>query len=222
MGIFFDFLRWLPAYFFPKICYGCGKEGSFVCQNCRPDVPCLLDNPLKFHQSNDKLDGLISYYRYHGWAAAIVKAAKFGDQPRFRALEELSKEFAEELSNKTLLFDKGTVLVPIPLHWWRQRKRGYNQAELIAKQLSKTLNIPMDTHLLMRNIYTEPQTLQEKPARRAKNISGAFCIKSNASIPERAILVDDVWTTGATMQECCRMLKLTGVKTVWGTTILRA
>lgn len=220
MGILFDFLRWLPAYFFPKICYGCGKEGSFVCRKCRPSVPCLLDAPLTFHKKDTELDLLVSYYKYHGWAAKIIKAAKFGDQPCFGALEELSKEFAEELPNNS--FDKKAVLVPIPLHWWRKRRRGYNQAELIARQLSNVLNMPVENRLLKRKTYTEPQTLQEKTHQRTKNVRGAFLVNKGATIPTSVILVDDVWTTGATMQECCRVLKLAGVKTVWGITLLKA
>lgn len=268
MQILIEFLRWLPRYFFPKICYGCGKEGASVCSVCRPQVERVLEQPICpnckkpspggfTHQSCDhprKLDGLTSYYQYAGWAKEIIKAAKFGKHRYFNALKELSDEFSDSLLHTP--YSKRTVIVPVPLHWWRERKRGFNQATLIAKQLAKKLNLPLDQKLLKRTRYTEPQTIisssveltkkqraeiEEKyPSalnrehaiqklthdiavkKRLKNIDGAFAMRRADSIPISVLLVDDVWTTGATMQECCRVLKKAGVKKVWGITLLRA
>lgn len=268
MQILLDFLLWLPRYFFPKICYGCGKEGAHVCPACRPQVERILDQPICpsckkpspggfTHQScahPRKLDGLTSYYHYAGWAKEIIKAAKFGKHRYFRALKELSDEFSDSLLHTP--YPKRTVIVPVPLHWWRERKRGFNQATLIAKQLAKKLNLPLDQKLLKRTRYTEPQTIisssveltkkqraeiEEKyPSalnrehaiqklthdiavkKRLKNIDGAFAMRRADSIPISVLLVDDVWTTGATTQECCGVLKEAGVRRVWGVTLLRA
>lgn len=276
MDVFIEFLKWLPRYFFPKICYGCQKEGFLVCPTCRPTVACVLDHPIcpichhpspggSSHPGCPKsgaLDGLTSFYRYQGWAKEIVKQAKFGEHHPFRGLKELSGEFANELASKGRSFpgkdrpSQDCVLVPIPLHWWRERKRGFNQATLIAKGLSKKFSFPVDEKLLKRTRYTEPQTIisssiklskeqtfefekkypsilnREQATRkfihnkaekeRLKNIHGAFAIKRAHHIPSSVLLVDDVWTTGATMQECCRTLKQAGVKKVWGLTLLRA
>lgn len=276
MEILIEFLKWLPRYFFPKICYGCSTEGWIVCPECRPKVERALDRPICPSCNNPspsgfvhptcptqgKLDGLTSYYRYNGWAKEIITQAKFGKHHNFRGLKELSSEFAGALTlqgsallNKAEPFHN-SVLVPIPLHWWRQRKRGFNQATLIAEQLSKKLALPLDQKLLKRTRYTEPQTIitssvklspeevkrlekkypsvlnrehairkisQEIAAsRRLINIQGAFEMKRISDIPMSVLLVDDVWTTGATMQECCQVLKEAGVQKVWGLTLLRA
>lgn len=252
MGILSEFIHWLPAYFFPKICYGCGKEGLFVCPDCRPKVArainslvcptCQKPSPLGLTHNECRrpngLDGLISYYRYSGWAKEIVKDAKFGLSPHWRAMKELAEEFADEIATRSSLSairEESTAVVPIPLHWFRKMKRGFNQAEIIAKPIAESLNLPLKTDLIERSTYSLPQTLVKDRSRRA-NVKKAFSINSEFSISYEAgfcsagqhsklvnvLLIDDVWTSGATMKECCRTLKLSGVKTVWGITLLRA
>lgn len=277
MGILLDFLRWLPRYFFPKICYGCGQEGSFVCPACRPTVNrvledplcpvCLTASPLGATHPNcrrrHRLDGLTSYYRYDGWAKSIVQAAKFGTSRYFRGMLEFADEFAGALATSPggIFLNKGIhshdwTIIPIPLHWWRERKRGYNQAAMIADRLSQRLGLPRAEHLLQRTRYTTAQTLataslslppaaldkldrtypselardqayrrllkQQKDTLRRDNVAGAFAVRPRSTLPSRVLLVDDVWTTGATMRECSKVLKRAGVKTVWGVTLLRA
>ncbi|MBI2309511.1 ComF family protein [Candidatus Collierbacteria bacterium] len=239
MGVFGDFIRWLPTYFFPKICYGCGREGWFVCSDCLPKVAktlnelicpnCQKPSPLGLThpecQKKNGLDGLISFSRYAGWAKEIVKDAKFGLNPHWRAMKELAEEMAGELANrKSLIVNRKppTIIIPIPLHWWRKMKRGFNQAEIIAKPIAKYLNLPLKTDLVERSTYSLPQTLVRDASRRA-NVRRAFSVNKNIKeLPDSAILIDDVWTTGATMKECCRTLKLAGIKRVWGITLLRA
>lgn len=252
MGILTEFLQWLPGYFFPKMCYGCEKEGSYVCDQCRPEVEKVFNSPIcpncqqpsrygLTHQRcrlKSGLDGLISYYQYAGWTKEIVKDAKFGQHHYWRAMAELAAEFAGELSicHLSFVISHSSVIVPLPLHWWRELKRGFNQAEIIAKPLSKLLSLPMEAGLVVRTKYSQPQTLIDKqiPLKsghpdhrrlkilRRQNVLGTFKIKDGAVIPETVILVDDVWTTGATMKECCKVLKRAGVKKVWGITLLRA
>lgn len=234
-----EFIHWLPQYFFPKICYGCGKEGFFVCPDCRPRVgkainllicpTCQKSSPLGIAHPECRrpngLDGLISYYRYSGWAKEIVKDAKFGLSPHWRAMKELAQEFAEKLAvsnSLSAIREESTAVAPVPLHWWRKMKRGFNQAEIIAGPIAKSLSLPLKTNLIERSTYSLPQTLIGDRSRRA-NVKKAFTInKIVTKIPANIMLVDDVWTTGATMKECCRTLKLSGVKKVWGITLLRA
>lgn len=255
MGILSEFIHWLPAYFFPKICYGCGKEGLFVCPDCRPKVTkaidllicpnCQKQSPLGITHPECKringLDSLISYYRYSGWAKEIVKDAKFGLNPHWRAMKELAEEFADEIATRppasatlkalragnslSAIREESTAVVPIPLHWWRKMKRGFNQAEIIAKPIAESLKLPLKADLIERTTYSLPQTLVGDKSRRT-NVKKAFSINSEFSIQnaelKNVLLVDDVWTSGATMKECCRTLKLAGVKKVWGITLLRA
>lgn len=243
MGILSDFIRWLPTYFFPKICYGCKKEGLFVCPDCRPKIAkalnslicpnCQKPSPLGLthheYQTKNGLDGLTSYYRYTGWAKEIVKDAKFGLNPHWRAMKELAEEFAVTLSQKPFtslitnnFFSNNPVVIPVPLHWWRKMKRGFNQAEIIAKPIAQSLNLSLKTDLIERSVYSLPQTLVGDASRRT-NVKKAFSINKNIkTLPSSVVLVDDVWTSGATMKECCRTLKSAGVKRVWGITLLRA
>ena len=101
-------------------------------------------------------------------------------------------------------------------------KRGFNQAEIIAKPIAESLNLALKTDLIERSVYSLPQTLIGDTSRRT-NVKKAFSInKKIKTLPDLVILVDDVWTSGATMKECCRTLKLAGVKRVWGITLLRA
>lgn len=234
-----DFLHWLPQYFFPKICYGCGKEGLFICPDCRPKAVkaisllicpmCQKLSPLGLTHSKCRktngLDGLISYYRYSAWAKEIVKDAKFGLNPHWRAMKELAEEFAGKLVTRNSLFatrEDSAAVVPIPLHWWRKMKRGLNQAEIIAKPIAESLGLPLKTDLIERSTYSLPQTLVGDKSRRS-NVKKAFAVnKRTAKLPANIMLVDDVWTSGATMKECCRTLKSAGVKRVWGITLLRA
>ncbi len=236
------FLHWLPQYFFPKTCYGCDKEGLFVCPDCRHKTAkainslicpnCQKQSPLGLThpecQRPNGLNGLISYYRYSDWAKEIVKDAKFGLNPRWRAMKEFSEEFACELvDRKSLIINRksSVAVIPVPLHWWRQIKRGFNQAEIIAKPIAKLLNLPLETDLIERSAYSLPQTLIGDKFRRT-NVRKSFKINSAFSSRnlklDTVLLVDDVWTTGSTMKECCRTLKSKGVKKVWGITLLRA
>jgi ComF family protein len=274
VGILSEFIHWLPVYFFPKICYGCGKEGLFICPDCRPKTAkaisllicpmCQKPSPLGLThpecRKTNGLDGLISYYRYSDWAKEIVKDAKFGLNPHWRAMKELAEEMAKAMSssqlsvlgcrlsvssqsavgssvsetgkqgagklvteNRKLKTDnQNFVVIPVPLHWFRKMKRGFNQAEIIAKPIAESLSLPLKTNLIERRTYSLPQTLVGDKSRRT-NVKKAFAINQKATkLPAIIILVDDVWTTGATMRECCRTLKLAGIKTVWGITLLRA
>src|SRR5207253_2659559 len=100
------------------------------------------------------------------------------------------------------------MLVPVPLHWRRQVTRGYNQAEVIARRLGKACTIPV-VRAVRRIRNTETQTHQHSAARRAENMKGAFALIDGTKITGRHVtLVDDVWTSGATMQAMARVLKV--------------
>ncbi|WP_196221449.1 ComF family protein [Sansalvadorimonas verongulae] len=104
------------------------------------------------------------------------------------------------------------ALIPVPLHWWKLRKRGFNQAGVIASQLSKATGVPvLHSHVKRVSHGTPQQGLSA--SQRQKNIRGAFAIKKPIPFTHIAV-VDDVMTTGATTEELCRVLKKHGVQTV--------
>ena len=113
------------------------------------------------------------------------------------------------------------VLIPIPLYKSKLRKRGYNQAQLLALGLSKKLNIPM-IDILIRVKNTRSQVGLERK-KRIENIAGAFSISPNILISQylNIFLVDDVLTTGSTLLEAANVLKRNGAKKVWGIALAR-
>jgi ComF family protein len=118
---------------------------------------------------------------------------------------------------------ENAVLVPIPIHKNKLKIRGYNQSEELAKELSKVLKIPLFSGALIKTKATKSQ-MELKKSEREKNLEGAFAVKP-AFAPElrrgKVFLIDDVYTTGSTMEECAKILRASGVKQVWGITIAR-
>ena len=122
-------------------------------------------------------------------------------------------------------YKKFDILVPVPLHKWRLYERGYNQALLLCRGLSMSWGIPINYKDLIRSRWTEPQ-IKLSPKERIKNVSGAFevskrGISDGAFDGKRILLVDDVYTTGATASECARILKGAGARYVGVLTLAR-
>lgn len=110
------------------------------------------------------------------------------------------------------------ALIPVPLHKSKYRKRGYNQAELVAAELSRLTGIPLDSGILKRTRNTRPQK-ELDDEQRNKNISNAFQISKNVVKYKKVILIDDIYTTGTTINECAKELKKAGVEKVFFITI---
>ena len=113
----------------------------------------------------------------------------------------------------------GAVLVPVPLHKRRLRDRGYNQSELLAKEVGKRMCLPVMDALIIRTRNTPPQvslSLEE----RMRNVEGSFACVGNAQ-GQRFIVVDDVVTTGSTVSACAAVLKAGGAESAWGLALAR-
>ncbi|NJN95963.1 MAG: ComF family protein [Anaerolineales bacterium] len=116
---------------------------------------------------------------------------------------------------------KVDVIMPVPLHPSRLRERGYNQSELLAKSLSELLDLPLDSRTLQRTRSTKSQmTLGFNE--RHQNVAEAFACESFAGTGQTILLVDDVCTTGSTLDACADALKKMGVGAVWGLTLAKA
>ena len=101
----------------------------------------------------------------------------------------------------------------MPIHYRKMIKRGYNQAELIGRELGKALNIKVDSDYLIRALNTKPQKEMDK-SRRKKNVENAFKITDNVVKYNKIILVDDIYTTGSTIDECAKVLLMAGVSEI--------
>jgi competence protein ComFC len=144
---------------------------------------------------------------------------------KYEKLTRLGKWFAERL-RQTIQEEPALrsvdVIVPVPLHPARLRERGYNQAELIAKPLARRLHLPLGPYLLVR---TKPRPARLLLSRRERwlTVRGAYETRKGARVDNlRVLLIDDVFTTGATLDACARALKKAGAKSVTGLTVARA
>jgi len=108
------------------------------------------------------------------------------------------------------------VVVPVPLHRKRLRQRGYNQSCLLARELSKLTGLPLNGNGLYRQHYAPPQTTTHSVADRQRNVTGAFICPNTSVINQQVLLIDDVSTSGATLDACAAALKTAGATAVWG------
>jgi len=178
---------------FCKICGEC-FDGEFsenpICPNCY-DLDFSFDfaqSALKNTAENRQLVISYKYGKRHYLVRVLARfcAEMITDSPRFSELPM-------------------PVLVPVPLHWRRQFSRGFNQSELICKELNRQLEIPM-RKLIKRKRYTTTQTRLSR-GERLKNLNGAFEICGDLGDFRSIIIVDDVFTTGSTSEECAKKLK---------------
>ena len=120
------------------------------------------------------------------------------------------------------LLNKSDLIVAVPMHWKRKLSRKYNQADVLAKILSKKTKIPYHSNILVRSQYTQKQE-NKSFKERNKNVKNAFKIKNKKLVKgKRILLIDDVFTTGATVSNCAKTLKKEGAKAVYVLTIAKA
>jgi ComF family protein len=115
----------------------------------------------------------------------------------------------------------GDVLVPVPLHSKRLRERGYNQSFLLAKELSNLTGLPVNDTCLERNVYNVPQAKTRNVEERRLNVIGIFTCKNEDLRDKKVLLIDDVTTSGATLNACASALKIAGAMSVCGLTLAR-
>ena len=223
--------------FFPKYCLGCGAEGLYICENCQNflgevSLVCPVCGKSSFSgqrhpycPSRYQLDGLISIWEYEGLIKKAIHYIKYHHLGNaiaeivalsWEAIMKDPERFATFLS---FLTEKPSLSF-IPLTTRKKRQRGFNQSELIAQAFGKIIGLA-SFPLLEKIKETKSQTGLNK-GERLENVRGIFTLKkNNLSIPKNLILVDDVWTTGATMKEAARTLKQAGVQKIWGLTLAR-
>ena len=167
------------------------------------------------------MDGLTSIWEYEGVIRKAILALKY--KYALEVGRELCGKFAEYIENSTYIMPKSGVLVPVPMYWHRQNVRGFNQSIEVGMSIAEFLGCKFEPNLLVRTKSTVSQVELSGDARR-KNLKGVFSLSSHNSlflIPDSVLLFDDVFTTGSTLKEACKVLKRVGVKKVWGLTIAR-
>lgn len=198
------------------ICPECVKKLSFVkqpvCKKCGKEISsagreyCL--DCMKHKRSFDYGRALLNYNDAAKKSMADIK---------YRNRREYLDFYAEAVwlrYGKLLLRLRADALVPVPVHPSRRRQRGFNQAELFADRIGERLGIPVRPEMLVRRKKTAPQK-QLNPKERLNNLEEAFAAGAVSEGVRRVILVDDIYTTGSTIEACTRALLRAGVKNVY-------
>lgn len=217
-----NFKEYLLNLFFPRFCLGCKREGNYLCEDCRS----TLDICERTYFVNSKnLSGLYFALPYKERQLTKKMIYQFKYEPY---LKDLSKTLTSILiehfiktGNNTNKFWENSILVAIPADKKRLKLRGYNQCQELANELAKIVKVPLLTNNLIKIKQTKPQMELSKNEREI-NLKNAFIIKNPAEFAgKKVFLVDDVYTTGSTMDECAGILLNAGAKEVFGIAIAR-
>lgn len=233
MGLASRTLFWLEDLIFPISCVGCGEEGIWLCaeclkkigrnQNCR----CLICNRADHEtavcqhcRGKSDLDGAMIYGDYDD---NILGAAIHGLKYKYvKNLAECLYPLLFKILNQEMLGER-TIITGVPLHPRRERMRDFNQAYLLARPVADNFQLDFYPGLIRRRRFTTSQMTLSREER-LKNLASAFELMSGREKiieNKKIILVDDVLTTGSTLQECARVLKAVGAQEVWGLVLAR-
>jgi ComF family protein len=204
-----------------SVCCGCGRPfpsqnvsetaPDFTCENCRKGL-YYFDKARAVGKYEGVLKEAIHQFKYEPTRAGRGKPGLGRHLAKF-----MIQYLPSDLNLNT--FDR---IIPVPLHENRKRWRGFNQSEILGKFLGQHYQIPLDTHHLYRIKETQPQ-VELTGRERIKNVRGAFVVQRAEDLEgKKVVLVDDVFTTGSTVNESSRMLKKAGVREILVLTLARA
>jgi competence protein ComFC len=208
----------------PRRCVACGKDGKYICEKCNL---FLSEAPTLFAAGG--LEELVSAWEYEGVIKKIIFIIKYNGM--FDAINELVEK-AFEIREPYIPQD--TTITFVPMFKKKEKQRGFNQAELIARKVGKITN--REVLPLLEKIKNTPSQTELNREERLLNVKDSFrivkeinlfstssddSVKNGVNCYNNVLLADDVWTSGATMQECCKILKRSGVKRVFGFTLAR-
>ena len=215
---------------FPQWCLGCGREGELICPSCRRALPKIMP-PLcprcgqpqasgtlcpTCISSQPEIDGTRSPFRFE------LTVRKAIHQLKYNNLRAVAEPLAE-LLNSFLATNPmpAEVVVPVPLHQKRERERGYNQSHLLCRELGKLAKLPVVAGCLIRERHAPPQARTTTVAERKNNVANAFTCRDHRLAGKQVLLIDDVATSGATLNACATALKASGASSVWGLVLAR-
>ena len=212
------FINTILSIIFPANCVSCGKNGENFCSKCLADSPpAERENPKWIFSLFD--------YRHPPIKKSLWLLKYKGKKDIASAFTEtMYRGILEELADLSILENfREPILVPIPLAPKRKHERGFNQAEIICKKLirlDKEQNFKLEKNVLIKPKDTEHQARIENRSTRLKNIIGSFSMKNPEKIKGRnIILIDDITTTGATLNEARKILKQAGARKIIAFTV---
>lgn len=223
---------------FPRRCPVCGEivrpAGRLICPSCLPKLS-FTASPVCKKCGKEITDEGAEYCRdcmthtrtfeygvallnYNEAARRSVSRIKYNNKREYLDFygEALAARYAKTIARMAV-----DAIVPVPVHCSRKRRRGFNQAEVLARVIGKRLNIPVYPDLLIRTRKTLPQK-DLSPGERLSNLSGAFTAAPVPPNVQSVLLIDDIYTTGSTVEACTRILKAAGVRRVYFAVICTA
>lgn len=226
-------LRSLPArtldFIFPPHCIACGASGAFLCSSCLEPLralpprcpicwmPADFDAPcLRCLRVRPAFAAARSSFVYRDSARQAVHALKYGNLPGIAA--QMASPMAELFAEWNP--DVG-LIVPVPLTGSRKRSRGYNQSELLAREIAWRTGLPLSTRLLVRKRKAPPQARSSDEEARRRNVDNAFLARPEHAVHGGVLLIDDVLTSGATLDACAQALTSAGDGPVFALTFAR-
>lgn len=217
--------------FVPPRCVVCKQVGTWLCDRCAPKIP-LFDAPIcpRCGRPEDTrrlcaacrvtplhVSPIRAAFLFKGEIRDVIHALKY------RGAQDILNPLAERIAESWRYHNmQSDVLVPVPLHAKRKAKRGYNQAVLVAKVVGRQVGLPVVTEALLRVRDTASQTRLNRDERK-QNVDAAFeCVTCAPFNAKRVTLIDDVATTGATLDACATALLACGAQSVNAFTLARA
>lgn len=221
---------------FPKFCLGCGQEGIWICPQCQDKIVQVSSQVCpecgrisrsgkfcKHCQKSKRLSGIIvACYWEEGPIKEIIHNFKYNNVLELSDfLGGLMAEALKENIQTIADYSNHILITAVPLYWLRRAQRGFNQSEMLAEAIAEKLSLPKNFKILKKIRRTKPQAQTDSKKRR-ENLQNSFKFYKNITVRGRTIIiVDDVTTTGTTLNECARVLRKAGAKEVWGLVIAR-
>jgi len=226
---------------FPVFCLSCGKEGFWLCENCLAQTKILDFQVCPACEAVITDKGFLCHFcreSRKSYLDCLIVAVSYDDPSarkmvhnfKYRFISDISRPLAK-LVCRALVRNNVTLpdfLVPVPLHPKRSRWRGFNQSFLLAEHIAKNIAPLMEIEvldILRRKRYNQPQMQIKNYQERLKNMQNIFRLKPdtkpNAIKNKTILLIDDIATTGATLEECAKVLKSAGAKKVFAAVVAR-
>ncbi len=205
---------------YPRKCVLCNKYGDIICNKCLIELKEKLKKESKIEKCNNKsFNEHIYLFKYEKEIRKIILDYKFKDKAYLSEFFEKIILKNEKICRNLKKYD---IIIPVPIHKKRKRERGYNQSEIIVKNIVKNFeNMEIITKCLIKEKNTVAQSSLSKEERK-QNVIQVYKIRNRQKIiNKKVILFDDIYTTGSTVEECARILKENGASKVLVLTIAK-
>ena len=208
-----NFLKRALDFIFPPTCGICGKNAkSYLCTNCKQN---LINSQIFLNQSNSYQNKYINEHFYIFSYEGIIREKIL--QYKFKEYSYLSNTFCEFFINNKKLYGflkKYDIITSVPISNLRKRERGYNQSEIIAKELARLAEIKMEKHVLLKTKDNKMQSTLNKEERK-NNVKNVYKLINKEKIDNKKILIfDDIYTTGATIEACIEEISKANIKQI--------